>query len=52
LGNFFQMIGSNISEFYFSNFLYWMTFGYFFHLVHNKVKLYQTIKVITPEELR
>lgn len=33
-----QMIGSNISEFYFTNFLYWMFFGYYFkYLTKNKL---------------
>lgn len=33
-----QMIGSNISEFYFTNFLYWVLFGYYFkYLTKNKV---------------
>jgi O-antigen ligase len=34
-----QMIGSNISEFYFTNFLFWMIIGYFFIVIneHNKI---------------
>ncbi len=32
-GNLIQMIGSNVSEFYFTNFIYWIVFGYFFILV-------------------
>jgi hypothetical protein len=28
-----QMIGSNITEFYFTNFIYWIFMGYFFNLI-------------------
>ena len=33
LGYSIQMIGSNITEFYFTNFIYWIIVGYFFNLV-------------------
>jgi hypothetical protein len=33
-----QMIGSNITEFYFTNFIYWVFIGYFFNLIRvNKI---------------
>jgi len=35
-----QMIGSNITEFYFTNFIYWVFIGYFFDLlIINKVSI-------------
>lgn len=37
--SFIQMIGSNIHEFYFNNFILWMIVGYFWILVNNKFKL-------------
>lgn len=43
-GNLFQMIGSNISEFYFSNFLYWMCIGYFFNLARQKIIFASSMK--------
>lgn len=36
-GNLIQMIGSNISEFYFTNFIYWMVIGYFFVIIKGKL---------------
>lgn len=30
-GNLFQMIGSNISEFFYTNFVFWIIIGYFFY---------------------
>lgn len=38
-GNMLQMVGSNITEFYFTNFIYWMILGYFFHIINNLFKL-------------
>jgi len=33
LGYSLQMVGSNITEFYFTNFIYWIFIGYFFNLI-------------------
>lgn len=33
------MIGSNIHEFYFNNFILWILVGYFFVLVNSKFRL-------------
>lgn len=38
-GNLIQMIGSNISEFYFTNFIYWIIFGYYFSFLNNNYKI-------------
>lgn len=37
--SFIQMIGSNIHEFYFNNFILWILVGYFFVLVNSKFRL-------------
>jgi hypothetical protein len=40
-GSLIQMIGSNISEFYFTNFLFWMIISYFYTIInkkHNKIQ--------------
>lgn len=38
-GLFIQMVGSNISEFYFNNFIYWCVFGYFFHELNQSFRI-------------
>ena len=38
-GELIQMIGSNVSEFYFTNFIYWMIFGYYFTFIGNNYSL-------------
>lgn len=38
-GNILQMIGSNITEFYFTNLIYWMILGYFFLVVNSLFKI-------------
>lgn len=43
-GELIQMIGSNISEFYFTNFIYWMIFGYFFTILGDNYSLKTTNK--------
>ena len=37
-GYLIQMVGSNISEFYFTNFVYWFIFGYYFYFLNNNYK--------------
>lgn len=37
--SFVQMVGSNIHEFYFNNFILWVFIGYFWMLVNSKFKL-------------
>lgn len=39
LGCFFQMIGSNITEFYFTNFIIWFFFGKLYLLVNKRLKI-------------
>lgn len=34
-----QMIGSNVSEFYFNNFLVWCVWGYFYQYLNNNLKI-------------
>lgn len=36
-----QMIGSNITEFYYNNFIYWISIGYFFLLIKKYVIIYR-----------
>lgn len=38
-GNTLQMIGSNITEFYFTNFIYWTILGYFFLVANSLFKI-------------
>jgi hypothetical protein len=38
-GIFIQMIGSNISEFYFNNFIYWAIVGYYFNYINKLIKI-------------
>ncbi|CEN34785.1 O-antigen ligase family protein [Capnocytophaga cynodegmi] len=38
IGYLIQMIGSNISEFYFTNFIYWTIFGYYFLFLNQNYK--------------
>lgn len=35
-----QMIGSNVSEFYFNNFIYWALIGYLFSIANKNIKSY------------
>lgn len=37
-GYLIQMVGSNISEFYFTNFVYWFIFGYYFYFLNDNYK--------------
>jgi hypothetical protein len=37
-GIFIQMVGSNISEFYFNNFIYWTIIGYYFTYINKLIK--------------
>ena len=37
-GYLIQMVGSNISEFYFTNFVYWFIFGYYFYFFGDNYK--------------
>lgn len=39
IGILIQMVGSNISEFYFANFIYWLIFGYYFSFLNNNYNL-------------
>jgi O-antigen ligase len=41
VGYSFQMIGSNITEFYFTNFIYWIIIGYLF----NDIQVHKTYNI-------